>query len=295
MKKRFLILLFAILAPAAAMAENMLPAANQVINDPALDQDLIYRAAFGRAADVEVLLQNGANPKAVNAANVPAILVAVMNRKPEDTETAGIVQLLLNAGADPNTVGPKGELLVIEAIKNSGVEVVRVLLSNPDTVISVKDRQGRGLQAIAVERGDQAISDEIKKAIDAEIKRSQEVKSGENLRKLIQQYAFLNCANEYLNYYISMDSGKNMDAVSFKKVIDKNESEIRLTENKTKKVFGTESRLFRQIEQDAKTAIANELNAMQSDRQRLFEGVGSDHDLNKRCRRIANKWGVPAN
>lgn len=257
------------------------------------DQDLIYRVAFGRSADVEVLLKNGADPRTLNAADMPAILVAVMNRKSGDPETTGIVKALLDAGADPNTVGPNGELLLIEAVKNSSADVVATIIAHPDAVVTAKDRYGKTLLALAQDRKDEGIIAAVQKGLDAEVAKSQQLRSGENLTKLIQQYAFLSCANEYLNFYVGMDSGKNMDAVSFKTVIDGNQAEVRATENKIKKIFGLSSSYLREIEGDSKYKISTELKGMGSDRQRVFEGVGSDYDLNKRCRRIATKWKAP--
>ena len=267
-----------------------LPANANVQND----KDLIYRVAFGRAADVDLLLQKGADPNALNAAKMPAILVAVMNRRPDDVENYGIIKALMDAGADPNTMGPNGELLIIEAVKKASPEIISLLIENQDIVLSVKDVYGKTLLSLASERKDDKVFALISQGIAEQDARLKDLQNPNNLTKMLQQYAFLNCANEYLNYYIGMDSGANLDAETFKAVIDKNETEIASTERNIRKIFADDmpySRL-QQTAQLTKAGIASELDSMQTDKQRLFEGVGSDYDLNKRCKRIASKWAA---
>jgi hypothetical protein len=241
-----------------------------------------------------LLLQKGADPNAVNAAKMPAILVAIMNRRPDDVENYGIIKALMDAGADPNTMGPSGELLIIEAVKKASPEIISLLIDNQDVVLSVKDVYGKTLVNVASERKDDKVFALVSQGIADQDARLKDLQNPNNLTKMLQQYAFLNCANEYLNYYIGMDSGANLDAETFKAVIDKNEAEIAATERNIRKIFADDmpySRL-RQTAQLTKAGIANELDSMETDKQRLFEGVGSDYDLNKRCKRYASKWAA---
>jgi hypothetical protein len=260
--------------------------------DTQSDQDLIYRVAFGRAADVELLLQKGANANTVNAAGMPAILVAVMNRRPDDAENYGIVKALMDAGADPNTMGPHGELLIIEAVKKSSPEILSMLIDNQDVVLSVKDAYGKTLLDNARERKDDKVFALVSQGVVAQEQRLKDLQNPSNLTKMLQEYAFLNCANEYLNYYMGMDNGANLDATTFQSILEKNENEIRLSEKNIRKIFAEDMpyNRLRQIGDETKQAISNELDGMQSDKQRVFEGVGSDYDLNKRCKRMASKW-----
>lgn len=53
-------------------------------------------------------------------------------------DNPGVVQALLSRGFDPNTVNPKGEFALIQAVRQPAFKVLEVLLQNPATKVDVR-------------------------------------------------------------------------------------------------------------------------------------------------------------
>src|SRR5438876_3347824 len=76
----------------------------------------------GTIGEVERLLNNGANPNAIDAEGTPAVMAATL------FANAGMVELLLQHGADPNRAGASGTTALMWAVPD--LEKVRALLAH---------------------------------------------------------------------------------------------------------------------------------------------------------------------
>jgi len=76
----------------------------------------------GAAGDAERLLRTGANPNAVDAEGIPALMTATV------FANAGMVEVLLKLGADANRIGPGGATALLWAVPD--VDKVRLLIAH---------------------------------------------------------------------------------------------------------------------------------------------------------------------
>src|SRR6202012_258736 len=100
----------------------------------------------------------------------------------------------------------------------------------------------------------------------------QGLRSEDNFIKLVQQYAFLSCANEYLNFYISTQP-KGINMVAFNKVITGNGDEIDDTAGKIKMLFRMNGGELRDIQASARDQIVSQLKFYETNENRELNGV----------------------
>lgn len=280
MLKKLIFLLF-LLIPGLALA------------DPALDGQLIYLASFGRASDVQLILSQKADPNLRNDFGWPALAVAASRR---DAEALGIVQLLVEAGADVNAADENKNYPLLNAVKNGSAPIVSYLLSR-GADFHIRSKDGTSLREIAVRAGDRESLSFIDQTIKAEEERIRYQKSDANRILLIREYAFANCAYEYLSYYVA--SKQESDAG----LIAAAQEKYRVTQTRMNAIlldlaalFNIQKETVERIAQDARGRIYQELEAMISNRNRRAKGIGKDSDLSGRCGKIADLWkaGEPA-
>lgn len=250
--------------------------------------DLIYRVAFGRAADVVQLLKQGADANMKNETGYSVLMTAI-TRKDEQAEP--ITRALLLYGANPNLSVIGGGYPVTEVVKSGRADVLKALIENRAALTYAVDEQGRDLKTLAETRGDQAILDVLNPALELEKSQIVTLKSPESFIKLIQEYAFLNCANEYLNYYIST-SPENVDMTKFNKIVASNAEEIGNSSRRIKFTFKITDKELLQIGQSSKREVVRKLEAYENNHNRKINGVGTDKDLNNRCWKIAKNWNL---
>ena len=256
--------------------------------DAALTPDLVYRVAFGRAQDVKLLLDKGADPEAKNVAGLPVLMIAIIRK---DSEAPKIVQNLIEAGANVNKVAGDGNMAVIEAVKGGRPDILQILIDNRAVLGIVHDREGNDLLTMAETRGNLEIVKILNAGLENEKDKIQGLKSQDNFINLVQQYAFLNCANEYLNYYISTET-KSVNMVAFDNVITENVNEIQSTGVKLKMIFRMQDIELKDMQIMARSEIISQLKFYETNENRALNGVGTDDDLNRRCSRIAQKWNA---
>lgn len=256
--------------------------------DETLTPDLVYRVAFGRASDVQILLDKNANPEARNTAGIPVLLIATIRK---DEEAPKIAHALIKAGANVNKVAQNGNMAVIEAVRNGRPDVLQVLIDNRAVLAMVRDSENKTLLEIAEIRSNLEIVKILNAGLEKEKDKIQALKSQSNFIKLVQQYAFLSCANEYLNFYISTQS-KDVNMVAFNDVITANSNELSETSNFLQSLFRMDVRELRAIQGVARGAIIKQMNYYETNQNRELNGIGTDADLNKRCTKIAQTWNA---
>lgn len=256
-------------------------------NSP-LNKDLIYRVAFGRVDDVKLLLQQGADPDAKNAVGLPVVVIATI-RKDEDAPK--ILSALLKGGANVNATEPNGNVAVVEAVKGGRPDVLQILIDNHAVLSFAHDPNGIDLRTMAEKRGNLDILDIVNAGLDREKDQIEALRSKENFINLVQQYSFLNCSSEYLNFYIAnQPAGVNM--VEFNKVITGNTNEIADIARKIKLIFKMADSELDQIQLTSRRSIVQNLQYYQTNQNRELNGIGTDQDLNTRCWKIAKNWNA---
>lgn len=250
-----------------------------------LNNELISKASFGRAADVEILLEKGASSNALNSANLSALFLAAGRA---DAEGAKIVAALIKKGADIYKPDPRGNMPIIEAVRSGHPQTVKTLIENK-AVVSVKDQNGNDLNKIAEIRGSKEIIAYVKAAILAEQKNLGELTSEENLTKYVQKYSMLSCAYQYLKFYKKENPSK-LSNEKYNMLITQNEAESTDLNARMQALFDISSTDLRQIKKTSMQLIQADLDRLLTPENRRYNGFGKNEHLNARCKKIANYW-----
>ena len=110
---------------------------------------LCQAAAQGKTTRVNLLVLAGTNPNGFNTTYVPLHFAARYSQ----TE---VVRTLLDAGANPNSVGNMGQTALMEAINSHNLETTRLLISR-GADLTQADSSGRTSLSYAVRQHNPAI------------------------------------------------------------------------------------------------------------------------------------------
>ena len=271
--------------------KNLLPAllllffVNSTYAKADVNQDLISKISFGRSADVDYLLKQKADPNAVNSAGVSVLMLAAAR---VDEEAPKMVQLLINAGADIYKPDANGDLPIIEAIKHGHPNTVKVLIDNK-SLMSVKDKNGNDLIKLAEQRNNIEILNAVRAGVAAEKGKLIELKSDDNLNKLIKKYSLLSCSEYYLSYY----KRENPDLIGDEKyasIMAQNKSDLEEAKTQLSSLFDLRPSDIAYISTQSKQQTENKLGSLLTKENRLYNGFGTHTHLNLTCKTIADQW-----
>jgi ankyrin repeat protein len=109
----------------------------------------LYQAAHnGRLEQVKLLLQAGAKPNALNPKGIP--LVIALQRRPVSNEKRQIIMTLLEAGATPNVWDDRHRTALMIAVQRSDVQLAEALFQ-AGAIINAQDPEGRTAAHLASE------------------------------------------------------------------------------------------------------------------------------------------------
>lgn len=119
-----LLLLLCLSSPGFATTADTPPAkpAKEIVR---LNADLAYRAQFGRAEDITLLVNEGASPNAANANGIPALAIAAQRWEEEGVK---VMQVLLKERADINVKDTEGRTALFHAARIGNLTAVKFLL-----------------------------------------------------------------------------------------------------------------------------------------------------------------------
>ncbi|MBI5430366.1 MAG: ankyrin repeat domain-containing protein [Nitrosomonadales bacterium] len=115
------------------------------------DDELLDGVMNGDANIVRAAILKGANVNAKNRYGVPALLSALIQKKPDE-----IIKMLVRNGADVNAKGDAGWTPLIWAIYNDNAEVVKALVSKGANV-NAQDDNGKEALIYAMEKNNTVI------------------------------------------------------------------------------------------------------------------------------------------
>jgi len=248
-----------------------------------LDDQLVYRAAFGSAADANILLQQGANPNSKNSVDRPAIVIAASRDHPD---SAKIVKYLVDNGANFKLADRQGENAFTAAVRWGTIETITYLLQLKPSY-KMTNAYGESLYDLAKARRNSkvmAMLDELKVVEDEEWVA---LTSRKNHQKLMKDFSFKVCAEEYIVFYYSNDRMEDTDMDSYDNKITKVANEIISIGKDLYKYFGLTRNDLGKVEERGRKSISSQLTEMGSSGYRKRAGVGTDADLKRRCGRIS--------
>lgn len=250
-----------------------------------VNQNLINKVSFGRAADVELLLKQKADPSSTNAAGISALFLAASRA---DDDAPKIVEALIKAGADIYRPDYAGNLPIVEAVKRGHPLSVRIIVMNR-SLMTVTDSRGVDLLTLARQRGNHEIISYVKAGIEAEQKQLATLKSDENLHKLVKDYARLSC-QEYYYIYFKKENPDKMGDEKYKQLMDKNKEDSEFTRNRLSSLFDLSKADIAAIATSSKQAVEDKLGSLLTKENRLYNGFGTKSNLDNMCTGIAERW-----
>lgn len=273
---RYFILLFVavMLSASAAVAKS-------------LEEDLIYRASFGRVQDVEILLSQGANPNAVDPSGATALAVTSDRR---EAESVAIAIVLLRAGADPNLPDEKQNYPIFNAIRQKNSELVKLLMENGANY-NVQDSNKKTPLALATELGDEASKAYIQQAIERDRAALAMLRSKENLQKLTTAAAFESCAEAYFAVVLAdRPYATAEEQAALQATIADHKTKAQTAARDIKRIFGLKDKEIVEVMTASQAAIKDEVGWLGEKRKRA--PFGTETDMKERCTPIAAKWQI---
>jgi ankyrin repeat protein len=130
------------------------------VNSPQVDGTtaLHWTAYQDDLETAALLVPAGANVKAANRYGVTPLSLACTNGN------GAMVELFLKAGADPNTVVPGGETVLMTAARTGKVQAVKALLSGGANVSAQESQRGQTALMWAAAEGNVEVVEELLKA-----------------------------------------------------------------------------------------------------------------------------------
>lgn len=175
-----------LLAPLAAFAADAGNLANEII----------YRANLGRAADVTLLIDQGASPNQQDSNGVPVLTLAAARK---DEEGINVVKALLAGGADINAKNKEGQSALFAAARQGNRDTVKYLLEQGIRYYDT-DNTGNIARNVAYSSGHKDITE----MMDAFVK--------EHAQKIDRQYKEYNDAVQKQNEALEAEQKRQQEA-----------------------------------------------------------------------------------
>lgn len=270
-----------------ALSFFMLALAAPAVFAKSLEEDLIYRASFGRVADVEILLGQGANPNAADASGATALAVASDRN---EAESIAIAEALLKAGADPNQPDHAGNYPIFNAIRQKNGALVQLLLGR-GAKYDVTDGNGNTPAQLAEKLGDGASRAFILEAMERDRAALAMLRSAENLKKLTYTAAYESCAEAYYGVTLAdQPAGAGERKAELAAIAGERQKTALAAARDIRRIFGLKERDVAEVITGSQAAIRDEVGWLGEKRKRA--PFGTEADMHKRCAPIAGRWQI---
>jgi len=256
--------------------------------DATLDRELIYRVNFGRADDIKLLIQQGADPNTRNDLGMTAVSVATDRN---DAASFDIVKALVDGGANVNVADENRNFPIILATRNGRADIVAYLIEK-GADFYIKDSAGNAVIDVAKNLKQAEVEKIIQASIDKDLERLARLKSPENLQRFVTEYAFEHCSHQYWSYYLASKQDKNINDADIKSRIAANTDKANSIAIEVQSLFGLQQEKLQEVANGSRSKVFRELEEMLTNRNRKAKGVGTEADFNKRCQKIAGEWKI---
>jgi hypothetical protein len=279
---------FFVLKPLAVFGAAVLLFSTQAFALSKLDEDLLYQSNFGKAEKVRALLQQGANPNATDQDKWPAISLATMRG---DDEGEKIVQLLVSAGADLNVRDANDETPLMNAISVNNAALVKYMIER-GADFHATNPSGRTVQAFAKHYANDNVAELVDEAIRLENQRIIEGRSRKRMYRMMDDYIYYNCAISYISYNKALEMYPKEDNEKIERLFTDISAKINNAQVELEHNFWVRGASLRSMGQQVQDDIIQELESLISRRNRIKLGVGTDTDLDKRCKNALEGWRI---
>lgn len=310
-----------------------LPALAQEAADTAkLNADLIYKSIFGTADEVSKLIEQGANPNALDEKGVPAMAHAA---KRKDDAGLEIIKALSAGGGNKDVVDSRGQTPLFYAAASGNMEAIKLLLEMGVDFYHV-DKNGDVARNLAFKENhkeafeymDNFVNEKrnaVQKEYEEFYKRQQEAKSPsketavenniENiyasqdatevadpvidqgtLSAVVNTLAMNTCQYQYWHFVKSVDLKAEIDLTQINALLVQYKTVADQASAMLVNDMKTNPKNVTKVINSSKKKIYNDLKSYGSNITRRSKGIGTMADAEQRCARIASDWLVyPAN
>ncbi len=246
-----------------------------------LNDDLMYRISFGRADDVRLLLEKGAEPNIFAGMGETPIILA-MTRKEGDADD--IIKALLAKGGDPNFPDKNGNYPLEIAINQNKPSIITLLIEAGGD-LRMRSKSGMTMVDLANKGNNpdviKVVMDKIQKDADQEAK----LHDPARLLTMVQGFSDNICKMTYWNNYLTSAQNPKDDDASREKV-DK-------YKNMAEKMGREIANYFPNVQLNTyitftSSSLNNVFVSMPTMQSRIEGGIGSEQDAQKRCTPIAD-------
>ncbi|MEZ5690733.1 MAG: ankyrin repeat domain-containing protein [Rickettsiales bacterium] len=283
---------------------------------PSLDE-VIYRINLGRTADISILIDKGISVDEVNASGVPIIALAAGR---SDSESLGIVKLLVENGADINKADIRGQNALFYAAKVGNTEVVKYLLSKKINY-NATDASGNNARTIAFQTGNNKVIEvldnfiqqqnilakqqyeKINKEINEKYKsynetmtkinaKNKALTEADRLKQMVKDFSFASCSAAYWQFCRISRQTTEFGGQELINVINSQFNKSRELAGELESEHKIEFQVIQNISSASERNIRNELSKYPSSEARTAAGVGSSDDMKMRCAKMADAWNI---
>ncbi len=252
---------------------------------PALDDELIYRINFGRVDDISILLDRGANPNTITDQGDTALTLA-LNRS--DELSVPMAKALLLKGADPNMPDKHKNYPLLMVIKNQQADLVALMVAKGAN-FQLKAPDGKTAYEIAKATGKLELYKPMQDIIDKANAAIAAIHSPERLKGILYQYSYYSCAYQYWGYFLASRQDPSQDAKTQQR-LDDNKKVLGILLGEIQQDFpATKTERLEKLSQDSAQPMYSELDALVSNRNRSEHGYGREEDVKNRCKILADK------
>ncbi len=248
--------------------------------------ELAYRVRFSSPNDVQILLDKGADPNQVNEVGLPMVSVAASRK---DNDAVPVLRTLIEAGADVNAGGRNNQYPIIIAARENNLMMVRYLLHNTDVDVTVRDLNGLLPVEIADYYGSEKVLGLINHITEKRLEEERKRTGPERRDRLITDLAHYFCEYQY-KYYYHKSGQSRLSKAEIEKILDDLQKDGQAQMEELYKTFSFPYERGLEMKSSIGGPLAEELDAMISNRQRAKSGVGTDEDMKKRCKPHVDAW-----
>ena len=300
-------------------------AAQKLSDQKKLNANLIYQTFFGDDEQIMRLVEQGANPHALNKDGVPALALAATRKTPEGIN---VIKALLASQVNIDQTDGNGQTALFYAARIGNLDAVKLLLDS-GAQYYLTDKEGNIARNIAYTRGymsvfhymDNFVNTKRESVLNAYKERAEELANptlplpvskaeteapaptptpprpiykkmdGEAFSDAVKQLSFHSCSVQYWYFVKGAHLKTPLTSAELNNEVSKH-SKAAKEQTHILKEFGAGKRYLGKIKGPSKQRIYKELESFGSNITRNSHGIGKPEDAKKRCDNIADNWMI---
>jgi ankyrin repeat protein len=252
-----------------------------------LNEELDYRVRFSKAADVKILLNNGADPNYVNKTGLTMSFIAVSRK---DNDGLPVLKALVDAGADINQSGTSNQYPLIIAVRDGNAVMLKYLLAKPDIRLDVTDSNGMTALQLAEYKADDKIIGLIKAVKDEQDRKTAALRDPNRRNQLMYKWVGLQCDKYYFEHYFKVKLDPKTPE-EIRQVMDKYPPQFEELSEDLHRNFNLNTNNFaKYVAAFVNSRLDSQFSQALSNRMRRKQGLGTEAHRTKSCEKVVKEF-----